>query len=94
MLGLIFHYTGSLWLCILGHFFNNALAVTQLYYYTSHGKAIKDVADQNTPFLWGLAALPLLVILLVAMKRLSPQPQADEVLTLDEIRDKAPWEIK
>jgi membrane protease YdiL (CAAX protease family) len=92
MLGLIFHYTGSIWLCIIAHFFNNALAVTQLYYYTSHGKALKDVADQNTPFLWGLVALPILVIALVALKKISPPPQ-EEALSLDTIRDKAPWEI-
>jgi membrane protease YdiL (CAAX protease family) len=93
MLGLIFQYTGSIWLCILAHFFNNALAITQLYYYTSHGKSLKDVADQNTPFFWGLVALPILVIALVSLKKISPPPE-EESLSLDTIRDKAPWEIK
>src|SRR5437762_10427942 len=31
VLGLIYYYTGSLWLSILAHFANNAIAVSQFY---------------------------------------------------------------
>jgi len=92
MLGLVFQYTGSIWLCILGHFFNNALAVTQLYYYTSHGKSVQQAADQTTPLAWGMVAIPILIVLIVGLKKISPQEQ-EENLSIETVRDKAPWEI-
>lgn len=73
VLGLIFYYTGSLWLCILAHFFNNALAITQLYIYTRQGKSIQESMADEFPYYWGIIALPILILLLSFLKKMSPK---------------------
>jgi hypothetical protein len=93
ILGLIFYYTGSLWLCILAHFFNNAFAVTQ--YYFSNDPSIKQMAQQDAPLslvYLGLISIPFLIALLVVLKRTSPRQQ-EESLSLNDVQNKAPWEI-
>jgi hypothetical protein len=93
VLGLVYYYTGSLWLSILAHFTNNAFAVSQFYF--SHSTSVKQAAQENTPvaFIYvGLIALPFLVILLMVLRRISPW-RDDGNLSLDDVRDKAPWEI-
>lgn len=93
VLGLIYYYTGSLWLSILAHFANNAIAVSQFYFSDSH--SIKQMAQQDTPLSMvylGLLSLPFIIALLVVLKRISPRPQSEN-LSIDDIRDKAPWEI-
>jgi membrane protease YdiL (CAAX protease family) len=92
ILGLIFQYTGSLWLCIIAHFFNNALAVTQLYYYTSHGKSVREVSDQSPAVFIGLIAIPIVVFLFLLLKKISPKKQQSGI-ELNEIRNNPPWQI-
>ncbi len=78
ILGMVFLFTGSIWLCIIGHFFNNALAVTQLYIYTKQGKDIQAAIEEQPAFYWGLLALPLLIFLLIRLKKISDyQPLYD-----------------
>jgi uncharacterized protein len=86
VLGLIFYYTGSVWLCILAHFFNNAFAVTMMYFY-------KQTAEDDFPWMYGLFAIPLVIVFLILLRRISPKEEEQQNLSLDEIRDKAPWEI-
>lgn len=91
-LGLIYYYTGSLWLSILAHFFNNAIAVSQFYFSNA---SLKQMAQENPPLplvYLGLIAIPFAVALLVLLKKISP-PQQESNLSIDDIRDKAPWEI-
>jgi uncharacterized protein len=91
-LGLIYHYTGSLWLCIIGHFFNNGLALTA--YYFSSGGALKQITEETptlNTFYIGLVALPVFIILLVILKRNS-MVEKQAGISLNDIRDKAPWE--
>jgi membrane protease YdiL (CAAX protease family) len=93
VLGLIYYYTGSLWLCILAHFFNNAIAVSQFYF--SNSVSLKQMAQENPslPLVYlGLIAIPFAVALLALLKRISPQQQ-ESSLSMDDIREKAPWEI-
>jgi membrane protease YdiL (CAAX protease family) len=93
ILGLIYYYTGSLWLSILAHFTNNAIAVSQ--YYFSNSPSIKQVAQQDTPLSFvyiGFLSIPLIIGLLIILKKISPPPQ-DENLSIEDVRDKAPWEI-
>lgn len=72
VLGLIYYYTGSLWLSILGHFFNNALAITQLYFYSREGKNIREAMSEELPYYWGIAAVPILIFLFLLLKKNSP----------------------
>jgi membrane protease YdiL (CAAX protease family) len=93
VLGLIYYYTGSLWLSILAHFSNNAIAVSQ--YYFSNSPSLKQMAQQDPPLplvYLGLIAIPFAVALLVLLRKISPRPQEDN-LSIDDIRNKAPWDI-
>jgi uncharacterized protein len=71
VLGLLFYYSGSLWLSIAGHFFNNALVVTQIYYYTRQGKSIEDAMNETYPIWIGAIALVVLTGLIYLYKNFS-----------------------
>jgi uncharacterized protein len=63
ILGLIFYFSGSIWLSIWAHFINNAIAVTQIFYYTQKGKSIEEAMKDSTPWYWGIVALIGIVFL-------------------------------
>jgi len=65
LLGLLYQYSGKIWLNILGHFFNNAFAITVLYIFTQQGRSLKDAINDNTESFWGIVALPVVIALLV-----------------------------
>lgn len=71
VLGAIYHYSGKLWLSILAHFINNALAITVLFVYTQQGKPIKDAMRESSGNLWGLLALPIVIALFMAFNKQS-----------------------
>ena len=64
ILGLLYQYSGRIWLNILAHFFNNALAITALYVSKVQGKPIKEAIAGNSSSSLGILALPVLIILL------------------------------
>ncbi|HEY6503490.1 MAG TPA: CPBP family intramembrane glutamic endopeptidase [Chitinophagaceae bacterium] len=70
-LGLIYYFSGNLWLSILAHFINNAVVVTVYYIYTQQGKSIPEAMNDSSTSSWGLLALPVLIVLFMAFKRLS-----------------------
>jgi membrane protease YdiL (CAAX protease family) len=63
VLGMFFYYSGSLWLPILGHFFQNAMVVTQLYIYQKQGKSVEDAMNETFPLWWGLIGIAALFFL-------------------------------
>ena len=65
VLGLLFHWSGSLWLPILGHFVNNAVAVTQLYWYLRQGKTLEEAMDESLPIWWAVLGIAALIGLLI-----------------------------
>ena len=72
MLGLLFYYSKSIWLNILAHFLNNAIAVTQLYLVARSGKLTKEAMnamDSNFPLWMGLIVVPLIISLFILFKR-------------------------
>jgi uncharacterized protein len=71
VLGLLYQYSGKLWLSILAHFLNNAIAITVLYVYTLQGKPMDDAITENSTSYWGILALPLVIGLLLLFKRVS-----------------------
>lgn len=71
VLGLLFHYSGKLWLSILGHFLNNALVLAILYINTTQGVASKEAMKTEVSGWWGLLVLPVLIILFKQYKRVS-----------------------
>jgi membrane protease YdiL (CAAX protease family) len=76
VLGAMFHYSGKLWLSIMAHFINNALAITILYVSTQQGKPLQEAMKQDSTSFWGFLAIPAVVILFVAFKRASEPQQA------------------
>jgi len=76
VLGAIYHYTGRLWLAVLAHFINNAIALTVLYYYKTSGKDLAAAMNENEGNYWGLLAIPVIIILFGALKKARPdQPK-------------------
>jgi uncharacterized protein len=71
MLGAVFHYTQNLWLPILAHFLNNALAVTAMYVAVRQGKDMRAAMNEEMPYYWGLIAVPVFIFLIIALKRIS-----------------------
>ncbi|MEP6597351.1 MAG: CPBP family intramembrane glutamic endopeptidase [Ginsengibacter sp.] len=72
ILGLIFYYSGSLWLSILFHFLFNGAQVTALYVMNLSGgvKEVKDM-DKGFPAWVGIIALVLLIYLFKRYKQVS-----------------------
>jgi membrane protease YdiL (CAAX protease family) len=66
VLGWVYHYSGKLWLSILGHFLNNALVITIFFVYMQEDK---QLPTSNS--FWGLALLPVLISTLLIFKRIS-----------------------
>lgn len=72
ILGWIYYRTGNLWLSIIGHFFNNAFAITMLYISTKPGEKIDpSKIDDKLPLWWGIAALAALYGLFLLFEKLS-----------------------
>jgi len=74
VLGLIFQYTGRLWLCVLAHFVNNAIAISVVYYMKTQGKPMEVIMQDNGGSYWGLLTIPVVVILLMRLRNKTPQP--------------------
>ncbi len=92
VLGLIFYYTGSLWLSILFHFLYNGLQVTALYFVNISGnKSTKDI-EENFPIWAGLIALALIIYAFIKLKDNSMlQRQNLEETDIEEPNDFHNW---
>ena len=71
MLGLLYQYSGKIWLNIFGHFLNNAIAITVLYVYTLNGTPLKEAINEDSENFWGIFALPIVISLLVWFYKIS-----------------------
>jgi membrane protease YdiL (CAAX protease family) len=70
MLGLIFYYTGNIWLSITAHFLNNALAVTVAYVVARQGKTVQEAMNEDVQtYYWGFLAIPILILLFSALRK-------------------------
>lgn len=89
MLGVLYHYSGSIWLSIIAHFFNNALVVTFVYIQKQNGKSIADAMDGGNSSWYGVLALPVVIALLILFKRIAAKPKeaADGVAKNEELRN-------
>lgn len=78
VLGLIFQWSGKLWLSILAHFVNNGLALTVLYVYKSQGKPINEAIRETNNAWYGILVLPIVIALFVYFRKLSGRPRLEE----------------
>ena len=83
ILGLIYHYTGRLWLCIIAHFLNNALAVTMLYVNKLQGKPMKDAVGENASVAWPIILLPVVIGLLIWLRKISTAKEIEQPVRTD-----------
>ena len=89
-LGLIFYYSGSLWLNILCHFLFNGIQVTILYVMTVGGIKDKKDIESNFPLWIGIVALALLFYLFKSFKQRSEIEKAkyvEEIFFDDEFHN-------
>jgi membrane protease YdiL (CAAX protease family) len=87
VLGLLFLYSGSLWMSILGHFLNNGVVVTYIYWLTLKGRPIKEAMDDSQPLWYGLPATLAIVALLVLYRRRGEQLRRERMLPEDKARE-------
>ncbi len=90
VLGLIFHYSGKLWLSILAHFINNALGITMVYAYKMQGKPVKEALSDNTEVSWvGVLLLPVVIGLFLLFKKVIVKPKPEVAISgrNEELRD-------
>jgi membrane protease YdiL (CAAX protease family) len=57
VLSIVFYQSKNLWLSILLHFINNAIAVTQIYWLTQNGTSLEKAMDEATPLWMGFIGL-------------------------------------
>ena len=70
-LGLVFYYSGSIWLSILFHFLYNGVQVTAMYVTTmSQQKNTKDI-EENFPIWMGALAIVIIIIAFIKLRELS-----------------------
>ncbi len=87
MLGLLYYYSGKLWLSILAHFLNNALAITVVYIYKFQGKTISEALNDTSDATWvGIFALPVLIALFIFFKKNTIKPP-EEIPPADKNED-------
>lgn len=89
VLGLIYQYSGRIWLCILGHFFNNAVALTVLYVYKLNGKTLDESMEKNSSVSAGLVALPIFIALVYLFYKVS-RPQREVAAFSFEVKKDNP----
>jgi len=87
VLGLLFLYSGSLWMAILGHFLNNAVVVTYMYWLTLQGRPIEEAMDDSQPLWYGLPAAIALVALMVLYRRRAEQLRRERMPPEDRARE-------
>jgi membrane protease YdiL (CAAX protease family) len=60
VLGLLFAYSKNIWMPIIAHFLNYAIAVGQVYYLRSRGDSIASMMEDRYPLWWPPLALVVL----------------------------------
>ncbi len=80
ILGLLYQYSGRLWLNIIAHFFNNALAVTMIYVLKTQGKSLKEaVGDNSDSAWWGIFLLPAVIGLFIVFRKIAEKPKEPDL---------------
>ena len=77
LLGLLYQVSGRLWLNIIAHFFNNALAVTLIFILKQQGKPLKEAISEGSSTWLGVLALPVVIALIIVFKKIAGKPKED-----------------
>ncbi len=60
MLGMLYATSKNIWVPVLAHFINNAVAVGQVYYLRMKGETLAEGMDDKFPLSWGIFAIALI----------------------------------
>ena len=99
VLGVMYHKTKNIWVNIIAHFLNNAIAVGQLFYMNQQNQKL-DISklDPKVDWWYGVIALLALVFLIRMLEKYSKQNRADidakEQLLLSRHTPANPFEIE
>jgi hypothetical protein len=93
-LGLVFYYSGSIWLNILFHFLYNGLQVTALYFATMEGNKNAKGIEENFPLWAGAIALVLIVYAFIEFRKTSLLQQQKYVMPPEDPDDFHNWITK
>lgn len=95
VLGLIFYYSGSLWLSILFHFLYNGLQVTALYVATMQGNKSSKEIEENFPLWAGIIALAFIIFAFIKFRQISLLQQQKYLMPeVDDPNDFHNWITK
>lgn len=89
LLGLLFEYSGRLWLSFAAHFFNNAIVITFMYWQAQQGRSLTAAMQEGSGSWVGILALPVVIALLILFKKIAPKPieVPDGVIRNEELRN-------
>jgi membrane protease YdiL (CAAX protease family) len=87
VLGLLYQYSGKVWLNILAHFFNNAFAITALYIYKLQGKSLEDAINDKASTFWGILALPIIIVLVIIFKKITASKEDRSLFEFEEKKE-------
>lgn len=74
VLGLLYHKSKNIWVNIIAHFLNNAIAVTQLFYMSKSAEKLDlNKMDPSYPWWIGVLALGFLIFLFMLLNKYSLQ---------------------
>src|SRR6185312_3209463 len=94
-LGLIFYYSGNLWLSMLLHFLYNGLQVTALYVATMQGNRSSKEIEDNFPLWAGIVALAFIIFAFIKFRQISLLQQQKYVMPeIDDPNDYHNWITK
>ncbi len=93
ILGLVFYYSGSLWLSIIFHFLYNGVQVTALYLNNQNMKETKNI-EESFPIWAGIIALVLIIYAFIKFREASVLKQQEYVLPEDNPNDFHDWIAK
>lgn len=79
ILGLLFQYSGRLWLPILAHFINNAAAVMVMYMQRSNGKSMAEIMGDRDGSYIGFITIPLIIFLFIKFRQASALKQINGI---------------
>jgi membrane protease YdiL (CAAX protease family) len=71
ILGIVFYYSGSIWLSVLFHFLYNGLQVTALYMFNLSGAKNQKDIEENFPLWAGVVALIFIIYLFMRFRQIS-----------------------
>lgn len=95
LLGWMYYKTGNIWLNIIAHAANNAVAVTALYImHLKNPKIDPAKADVNLSVWWGLISLVVIFVLLVLFEKVSHyqiNKPGEEVIMRDDDFSQPSW---